>query len=315
MSVRARYVHRPKPYATELNMDCPIVSDSGVQLPIRPEGIAFDLDGTLLDYDGRLSDSVARAVQAISRAGIKIFLITGRQQGGCEEFWRQLCLDTPVATCNGAHVGFPGEEPFLHIRLGEKARDTILDLDERHSLYVNYYIDNHIYTLHDGPGRDYYSSHYSPVKIAPDREDIVFRRLPTKCLSITTEADQPRVIELFRDALGSEAVVTRSNERFIELLPPNADKAVGLRALADWGGIPVDRFIAVGDAMNDLPMLEAAGFAISFKSGDPRLAKHVDMLLPPLWEDGMDILAKCILGMTNSGRFFTPRTQRFFRNQ
>ena len=294
-------------------MEFPTLSDTGVQLPIHPEGIAFDLDGTLLDYDGHLSDSVARAVRLIMRAGIKVFLITGRLQNGAEKYWREMCLDTPLATCNGAYVGFPDHEPFFHIRLGEKARDIILDLEERHGLYVNYYIDNLVYAMHDGAEREWYSRQFSPVLRAVDRGDIVSRRLPTKCLCITTESEQDRVRELFSEALGELATITRSNERFIEILPPGADKGVGLKVLADWAGSPLERFIAVGDAMNDLPMLQTAGFAIGFKSGDPRLVEHVDMLLPPLWEDGMEILAKCILGMTNSGRFLTSRSRRFFR--
>ena len=293
-------------------MDYPNISDTGVQLPIRPEAIAFDMDGTLLDYDGHLSQSVAKSVRLIHRSGIRVFLVTGRLQSSCRPYWEELGLDTPVATCNGAHVGFFDEEPILHMRLSERARDVILDLSERHGFYVNYYIDDFIYSLQDGPYRDLYARQYSPVLTAPDREDIVSRRLPTKCLAITSEEEQPEAMRIFAEALGNEVNVTRSNNRFIELLPPHANKGEGLRALSQWSNIPVERFIAVGDALNDLPMLQTAGFAIAFKSGDPSLAEHVDMLLPPLWEDGMEVLAKCVLGMTNSGRFFTARSNRFF---
>lgn len=292
-------------------MDCPTFSDSGVQLPIRPAGIAFDLDGTLLDYDGHLSERVAKSVRLIARAGIKVFLVTGRLQAGCEQFWRELGLTTPLATCNGAHIGVPGEEPHLHLRLGEKVLRNIRRLEKEHSYYVNYYIDNHCYSLSEGPDRDWYTRQFTLVESLRDEEDLFSRRLPTKCLCITTEADHNRITDIFAEALRGEASITESNFRFIEILPNAADKGMALRELAKLSDIPLDRIVAVGDAMNDLPMLKTAGFAIAFKSGNPRLAEHVDMLLPPLWEDGIDILARCILGMTDSGRFLTTRSGRF----
>ncbi|MCD7897545.1 MAG: HAD family hydrolase, partial [Planctomycetaceae bacterium] len=221
----------------------------------------------------------------------------------------------PIVSCNGAQIGFPGEEPLHHLRLDAACRDIIMEAEKEFGFYVNYYIDNAVYTLTDGPDRDIYSAQYSFVALSPDADDIRSRSTPTKCLIISSEADQPRIADMFKERLGDNVVITSSNERFTEIMPLGADKGEGLRFLSEWAAIPMDRFIAVGDALNDLPMLREAGFAISFKSGDPRLVEYVDMLLPPLWEDGIDVLAKCVLDMTNSGRFLTPRSSRFFRNQ
>ena len=293
-------------------MDFPSTSDTGVRLPIRAGAIAFDMDGTLLDYDGHLSDSVVRSVRLIAGAGIKVFLVSGRTEPSCLHYWRALQLDTPLASCNGARVGFPGEKPIVDHRLSAPARDTVLAIDKQHACYINYCIENSVYTLHDGPERDYYSSHFIPVDLSPGPEDILSRPLPSKCVCITAESDMERFLGIFTGALGDLAAVTSSNARFIEIIPTQANKGEGLGELAKWSGIPLDRFIAVGDAMNDKPMLERAAFAITFKSGDPRLVDCADMVLPPLWEDGMDILAKCILGLTASGRFLTARSNRFF---
>ncbi len=292
-------------------MFTPVFSDTGIPLPIRPQAIAFDLDGTLLDYDGHLSHSVSRAVRQINNSGIRVFIATGRLQAAAEKYWRELELNTPIVSCNGASIGYPGADPIFIRHLDAEARARVIELEEREDLYINYYIDNSVYTRKDGSERDGYSRQYYLVTLLDDREDILSRALPIKCLCITSEAEQAATIRLFTEAVGDHAVVTTSNTRFIEILPSGIDKGEALLRLAAWAQIPVERFIAVGDGMNDLPMLQKAGFAISFRTGDSRLAEHVDMLLPPLWEDGIEILAKCILGMTNSGRFLTARSHRF----
>lgn len=294
-------------------MTSDIYSDTGIKLPIRPKAIAFDLDGTLLDYEGNLTPGVEKAVKLMAASGLKVFLITGRLQPSCEKFWRKFGLDTPMATCNGAQVGFPDSPPIFYTHLSLSARDKIMELEVGHNLYVNYYINNLVYSVSDGPVREYYSQNYSPVILVESLDEIRAMDLPTKCLCIVDEIDNPAVTSIFADALGNEINLTESNKRFIELLPPGADKAEGLRQLVKWAGITIEECVAVGDGLNDLPMLQAAGFSITFNSGDQRLREHVDMVLPPLWQDGMDTLAGVVLGMTDSGRFMTTRSQRFLK--
>ena len=56
-----------------------------------------------------------------------------------------------------------------------------------------------------------------------------------------------------------------------------------LAALADDVGIPIGETVAIGDGANDVPMLEAAGFAVGFrpKSG---VAAHCDVVVKTMAE-------------------------------
>lgn len=275
----------------------PTVSDSDSGLPVRAEAVAFDLDGTLLDYSGVMADSVALAVRRIADAGIRVFVVSGRMPDAGEPYWRRLGLDTPLASCNGAFVGIPGQTPLVDKRLSAEAREIVLGIDQKHGVYLNYCPGGEVYTLHDDGNRAYYSAHFSPVKLAESPDAIRAFSLPSKCLCITPEEEQAKFIDIFRSGLGSLADITTSNSRFIEILPPGANKGEALKSLSEWCGIPTEKFIAVGDGMNDLPMLKTAGFAVAFTSGNPALAPHADMVIPPLWEDGADILTNRILGL------------------
>ncbi|PWH07487.1 haloacid dehalogenase [Brachybacterium endophyticum] len=65
-----------------------------------------------------------------------------------------------------------------------------------------------------------------------------------------------------------------------ELQLRDVDKADGLRLAAAHLGIDVAETIAIGDGMNDLGMLEAAGTAVAIEGGAPALLEHADLVVP-----------------------------------
>ncbi len=68
------------------------------------------------------------------------------------------------------------------------------------------------------------------------------------------------------------------NKRALMVLPSGVDKASGLAwALAELGLAPVDA-VAVGDAENDLAMLEASGFAAAVANALPELKERADLV-------------------------------------
>jgi hydroxymethylpyrimidine pyrophosphatase-like HAD family hydrolase len=71
--------------------------------------------------------------------------------------------------------------------------------------------------------------------------------------------------------LGERAIVLTSKPYFLEVLPPGADKGSALIRLADMLGLPMSGTMAIGDAMNDLGMLRAAGYGCAPANATPEI--------------------------------------------
>ncbi len=68
------------------------------------------------------------------------------------------------------------------------------------------------------------------------------------------------------------------NKRALMVLPEGVDKASGLvEALAELGLSPEDA-VGVGDAENDLAMLEACGFAVAVANALPMVKERADLV-------------------------------------
>ncbi len=74
-----------------------------------------------------------------------------------------------------------------------------------------------------------------------------------------------------------------------------ATKDDALLALADDVGVPMAETVAVGDGANDVPMLEAAGFAVGFrpKSG---VAEHSDTVVDTMAQLRSVLVERGVLG-------------------
>ncbi len=65
----------------------------------------------------------------------------------------------------------------------------------------------------------------------------------------------------------------------VDLHPPCRGKAEALRVLDEQEGIPPEAVVAVGDATNDLPMMEAAGLGVAMGSGMPEVIAVADRVI------------------------------------
>jgi len=73
----------------------------------------------------------------------------------------------------------------------------------------------------------------------------------------------------------------------LEVTAPGVTKATGVQALADRYGIRMSEVIAVGDNLNDLPLLRVAGHAVAMGNASPEVQQVADVVTDTNDRDGV----------------------------
>ena len=70
------------------------------------------------------------------------------------------------------------------------------------------------------------------------------------------------------------------------MLPRGVDKSKALTVLSEKFSLPRERIAAIGDELNDLPMIEAAGGKFAVANAKEKL-KELATVVPSVEEDGV----------------------------
>ncbi len=233
--------------------------------------LAIDLDGTLLD--GKLEISARDRRALAQQAGAELVLASGRMFRSSLPYARELGITAPIIAYQGAVVRDPVTREMLFCRELPLAvaRDAV-EWAQARGLHVNAYADDEVYTARQCPEADLYERisgvpyHVvGPLSRFLDRDS-------TKLVMVLLDPSRiPAVLAELQGFLGARATVTRSHENFVEVVSPGVDKGHALAFIAERLGIPPAEVIAIGDNLNDIPMVRYAGLGVAMRHSPPAL--------------------------------------------
>lgn len=96
-------------------------------------------------------------------------------------------------------------------------------------------------------------------------------------IAVTASSDEREVLEVVADC-GLDCQVVR-NRGELMILPAGVSKATGLAQALAVHGICTHNCVAIGDAENDLAMLEACELGVAVGNAVPSLKQHADLVL------------------------------------
>ena len=117
--------------------------------------------------------------------------------------------------------------------------------------------------------------------------------MPARVAYAAAEAEVFPVI----DAAAPDANVVVSGANWVDVMHPEADKGVALRALADALGIAHSETVAFGDYLNDYALLQAAGTAWAMDNAHPELKAIADHIAPSNVDHGVVTVLKDHFGL------------------
>jgi len=223
--------------------------------------VALDVDGTLLDYNLEIPAVTREAIAEAKARGVQFTLVTGRMYQSTVYLARELGLDQVLlVTYNGAMVReYPSGRVIYHEPVPLETGKALAAYCEARGLYLQAYVDDELYVPEIVPQTQEYVS-ACRVEAHPVGSLFLWMQQPlTKLLIIEKPATIAAIAGEVRELLGPGVTVTQSWPTYLEVFNSRVSKATGLEAVARILGVKREEVLAMGDEMNDLPMLTWAG--------------------------------------------------------
>ena len=247
--------------------------------------IALDMDGTLLASDHKtVPQKNIEAIRRADAAGVRVCICTGRMIEDASDFIKRLDIPCMIIACNGTRASdgpLPEGRMLLRRALDPKDAKTALDILLPYRMMINGFEDGLVTTVAFAPGQRYHLTDRGLVEARYGAE-AMYEAAERGIMKFYVAEDgyagataSPRVEEArsrVRAAL-PHLQITHSGPGNIEIMPPDANKGTALEQVAGLMGLTRENVMAVGDAQNDLSMLEYAYHSVAMANAEEEILR------------------------------------------
>ncbi|MBF7019472.1 HAD family phosphatase [Staphylococcus sp. 18_1_E_LY] len=248
--------------------------------------IATDMDGTLLNAAHEISEENIQAIEYAQSQGITVVIATGRAFYEANTPVAQTDLKVPYICLNGAEVRDESFNISSTSNLNRELIDRITDILNRDNIYYQIYTNIGIYT--ENPQRDL-DIYIDIAERAGQKADVdkikagIQKRIDNGTLKVVDNYDKikdtpgeivMKILAFDSDldkidrvseelAQSGSLAVSSSSRGNIEITHADAQKGIALQTIADRLQVDMSEVMAIGDNLNDISMLEHAGYSVA----------------------------------------------------
>jgi len=241
------------------------------QGPVNYSLFILDLDGTLVGRDEQISARVFDSIRMVAKR-ITVSIATGREPVDTLRFADHLRLKAPLICNNGAMiVDSTTGRPLWSVPIG---RERTKILATRLQLLGTSFIATHpCGTITDA------------AKVAEQEVNRI------SALDLDESRADQLILDLgdLSDLYAVKVFLPYNGLWAVDFTLNGVDKGSGVRKLAEIQGVDVKKTIAVGDGMNDLPMLQVCGLSIAMAGSPEEVKAAAHYLAPSVDDDGLAV--------------------------
>ncbi|MCM3567912.1 Cof-type HAD-IIB family hydrolase [Neobacillus mesonae] len=264
--------------------------------------LALNIDGTLLQSNGRLHRATKEAIEYVQQKGIYVTLVTSRSFPSAKKVAKALRIKSPLVTHQGAYIASSQEKPIWVQRINETLTyDTVRFFEampcqirlvhEQFSLANKFKIHND----------------YLAKTVFTTSEPFVYSQQFVNSLSeyLHEQPVTPSKIEVYfedeidlKDAknalenMYSEIEAIELDPLRLDIVSSGASKLNGLTYLGSQLGIKLKEMVYIGDGLDDIPLIEAAGLGVSMGNAPFAVKKASDWVTRSENEQGVAYMVK-----------------------
>ncbi|MDQ5929232.1 MAG: hypothetical protein QG594_1010 [Bacteroidota bacterium] len=242
--------------------------------------LVLDMDDTLLMDDHTVSEENKTMLAQAKAAGVHVILASGRPTTAMVEYAKELNLDDSyIISYNGAVItDMKTNEIIFEQNLTQEQIHTLYDYSLAHKTHIITYIDGELVSETESEYIDI-ELNITGMKhnIVPNFKEAVYKKA-IKCI-LLEEPSYLKTVEHDLRAAMPHLSICMSKPFFLEVAQSGIDKGASVQFLAQKLNIAQAEVIAVGNAGNDLSMIQYAGLGVWVDNVEPELRHHANAIV------------------------------------
>lgn len=245
--------------------------------------IFIDIDGTLLSHTTGIPKSALEAIDLARRRGHKVFINTGRVKSAVDGYLQFYPFDGYVFAAGG-HVMIHDETLYENIIPQDEIKRVIKVFEDKQ---VGYVLEGPEYSYYNQQAIDYFRIRLKGRKKLPpqvtrhlDQENTVlpmedYYANPDSINKFSVFTEENHLLYEIEQALldNYEHIIYTTAS---EIITKGINKFFGVQKVLDYYGADVKDSIALGDSMNDYPMIKNCGIGIAMGNAVDELKAVAD---------------------------------------